>query len=70
MREQFKRKGKLMAVIFKCDGCGVEVEQASAFKPHLWFSRKDEDCEQFACSRPCIDKIAEATGKTRVIIPI
>jgi hypothetical protein len=42
----------------------------AAFKPRDWFSRSDDDGTQVACSRECIDKIAEKTGKTRVILPI
>jgi len=59
-----------MSVIFKCDGCGAEVEKSSATKPYDWFSRKDDDGEQFACSRGCIAKVAEASGKTGLVLPI
>lgn len=40
------------------------------FKPRLWFQRSDDDGIQVACSRECIDKIAQNTGKTDVILPI
>lgn len=51
----------------KCDGCGVDSGETE--KPPLWYSRKDADGTQTACSRACIDTIAAATGKTRVILP-
>lgn len=38
-------------------------------KPPLWYQRRDKDGTQIACSRACIDIIAAATGKTRVILP-
>lgn len=64
-----------MPVIFICDGCGkqepaVPGAHGGWFKPHLWFGRKDEDGEQLACSRPCIEKVAEKTGKTSLVLPI
>lgn len=60
---------------FKCDGCGVvKVGDFSSiselwYKPKLWYSRKDKDGEQIACSRVCIKIIANATGKTSVVLP-
>jgi len=39
-------------------------------KPRDWYERSDDDGVQTACSRECIDAIAEKTGKTRVILPI
>lgn len=63
-----------MAVIYVCDGCGKQEpgEQwpTGTFKPRLWFGRKDKDGEQLACSRECIDKVAKATGKTDLVLPI
>lgn len=60
-------------VIFECDGCGRQEEgffvDATAVKPHLWYSRRDQDGTQLACSRACIDKVAEKSGKTRVVLP-
>lgn len=63
-----------MACEFICDGCGKrESGMYMGFnwhKPPSWFERSDEDGAQDACSRECIDIIAEKTGKTRVILPI
>lgn len=57
-----------------CDGCGKRARMPNYngnwFKPDAWFERSDKDGTQSACSRECIDKIAAATGKTRVIIPV
>lgn len=54
----------------KCHGCGLDsgrtVEQG---KPRAWYSRKDDDGEQIACSDACIDKIAAATGKSAMKMP-
>lgn len=53
-----------------CDGCGKDSGRTQQEgKPDLWYSRKDEDGIQIACSRECIDIIAAKTGKTRVILP-
>lgn len=53
----------------KCDGCGLDSGQAR--KPWNWFQRTDKDTrlDWFACSRQCIDRIAEEHGTTRVILP-
>lgn len=64
-----------MAVEFICDGCGKrepgEVHAGgSTYKPREWFGRQDEDGQQHACSRECIEKIAEKTGKTAVVLPV
>lgn len=57
-----------------CDGCGKRAPMAAYngnwFKPDSWFERSDNDGIQTACRRECIDKIAEKTGKTSVVIPI
>jgi len=63
-----------MPVEFICDGCGKRAPAAKSYdgrsiKPVKWFSRRDKDGEQFACSRKCIDKISQATGKTGVVLP-
>lgn len=65
-----------MTETVKCDGCGkdsgyvVEQGQLRAHaKPSLWYARQDEDGEQIACSRACIDIIAKNTNKTSVILP-
>lgn len=63
-----------MASEYICDGCGrrapAERGPGNWFKPRLWFQRSDDDGIQVACSRECIDKIAKASGKTRVVIPL
>lgn len=54
----------------KCHGCGKDSGRSEhQGKPAAWYSRQDDDGKQYACSRPCIDTIAETTGKTRVILP-
>lgn len=63
-----------MAVKFICDGCGKEApgwfnRGGDAFKPSDWYQRTDKDGTQIACSRRCVDTIAEKTGKTRVVLP-
>jgi hypothetical protein len=61
--------------LFRCDGCGKQEAGSSNrhgywFKPHEWFQRTDDEGTQLACSRKCIDAIAEASGKTSVVLPI
>lgn len=64
-----------MAVEFVCDGCGKrEPGVASAgvhrwIKPRAWFQRSDDGIQD-ACSRKCIEVIAEKSGKTSVVLPI
>lgn len=59
---------------FVCDGCGKECTAFwnghDYFKPASWFQRADDDGPQDACSRECIEKIAEKSGKTKVVLPI
>lgn len=67
-----------------CQGCGADSGDPHEWrkcadlgskrtvvegKPGHWYQRTDKDGTQFACSRACIDIIAAATGKTRVILP-
>ena len=64
-----------MPVIYECDGCGKQVAgsfnaRGDAYKPHVWFQRSDDDGTQLACSRECIKKTAEKSGKTSVVLPI
>jgi hypothetical protein len=67
-----------MSATIKCDGCGKEVQMtfskanpsAGWLKPHHWYQRMDSDGPQDACSRECIEKIAKATGKTPLVLPI
>lgn len=62
-------------VEYICDGCGkrepgVPIPESGRWaKPHAWFERSDSDGIQTACSRECIDRIAERTGKTSVVLP-
>ena len=66
-----------MGCEFICDGCG-EVEKAvfyktnpgQWFKPEHWYQRGDADGIQDACSRKCVEKIAEKTKKTSVVLPL
>lgn len=58
-----------------CDGCGKRQRMVTGtgggwFKPTHWYERSDEDGTQTACSRECIDKIAKASDKTSVVLPI
>lgn len=62
-------------VEFICDGCGKRQAVAGTrsgdfLKPRDWFQRTDDDGTQIACSRECIEKVANATGKTAVVLPI
>lgn len=50
-----------------CGGCGISAY--GEIKPYDWYIRSDEDGEQIACSRPCIEIIAKKTGKTSVVAP-
>ena len=63
-----------MGMIAVCDGCGEQTPMTSNwrgwFKPPSWFERVDEDGIQIACSRECIDRVAERTGKTSVVLPV
>ena len=63
-----------MGMIAICDGCGEQLPAMSNghdwFKPRSWYERSDKDGIQIACSRECIEKIAERTGKTDVILPV
>lgn len=62
-------------VIFICDGCGKQEEgsfsrSGDALKPRLWYQRSDDEGVQLACSRRCIKRVAEKTGKTSLVLPI
>lgn len=64
-----------MACFFECDGCGKREPGENNrtghwFKPRDWYERSDKDGTQTACSRACIAKVAKATGKTSVVLPI
>lgn len=62
-----------MAAEAICDGCGKREPMKSNgrtwYKPSEWYERSDDDGTQTACSRECIEKIAEKTGKTAVVVP-
>jgi hypothetical protein len=63
-----------MAMEAICDGCGKRAPAISTrdgrwLKPRTWYERTDDEGTQTACSRECIDKIAERTGKTKVVLP-
>ena len=62
-----------MTCRYICDGCGKEAvaiaNRHDWLKPHNWFQRSDEDGPQDACSRECIEKIAEQSGKTPCVAP-
>lgn len=57
-----------------CDGCGARMPMSCVnghwVKPPSWYERSDDDGIQTACSRECIDKIAEKSGKTSAVLPI
>ena len=65
-----------MSAKYTCDGCGKEAPAAffpngepGWHKPVSWYQRQDKDGIQDACSRECIEKIAEKSGKTKVVLP-
>ena len=58
-----------------CDGCGKRPPMTNDklgqwHKPNDWYERTDEDGTQTACCRECINRIAENTGKTALVLPI
>lgn len=66
-----------MSCEFICDGCGKRATAVHYprgahgwHKPGSWFQREDEDGPQDACSRECVDLIAQKSGKTRVVLPL
>ena len=63
-----------MAAEIICDGCGrrepMHNNGRDWFKPRDWYERGDEDGLQTACSRDCLKRVAERTGKTAVVLPI
>lgn len=52
-----------------CEGCGVTAPGPE--KPPKWYQRTDAETgvDHYACTRACIDVIAEKTGQTKVIMP-
>jgi len=66
---------KFAIVTWECCGCGKRAHGSfgrgmESFKPHDWFSRRDDEGVQVTCSRECIDKVATASGKTGCVLPI
>lgn len=66
-----------MTAEFICDGCGKRAPgvfwprgTSGWHKPDSWFQRQDDDRPQDACSRECIKKIADKSGKTSCVLPI
>jgi len=63
-----------MAAEIICDGCGRRVPMQAShgnwFKPPSWYERSDDDGIQSACSRECITKAAETSGKTSIVLPV
>lgn len=64
-----------MACEYICDGCGkrsraVCYGHGEWHKPGSWFQRGDKEGPQDACCRECIQKIADKTGKTSVVLPV
>lgn len=63
-----------MACEYICDGCLTRMPALDNgrdyIKPDGWYKRADKDGIQVACSRECIEKIAEKTGKTSVVLPV
>jgi hypothetical protein len=59
---------------FTCQGCGAKApgvyHGGDWHKPNSWFERSDDDGPQTVCSRECIDRVAEKTGKTGCVLPI
>lgn len=65
----------MMAAESICDGCERRVvmtagQDGNWHKPASWYERSDKDGIQTACSRQCIEKIAEKTNKTGVVLPV
>ena len=64
-----------MSCEFICDGCGKREpglynDMGDWFKPGSWFQRSDDDGPQVVCCRECIERVAEKTGKTNLVLPI
>ena len=61
-------------ILYVCDGCEKQAPAEKAarglIKPFGWYQRADEDGEQHACSRECIAKVSDSTGKTPLVLPI
>jgi hypothetical protein len=63
-----------MACEYICDGCGkrtmADYNGRDYFKPPSWYARSDEEGQQDACCRECIEKVAKKTGKTSLVLPV
>ncbi len=72
-----------MSVQYTCDGCGKTEPGAwngvTWSRPRVanglsggggeWFTREDKKGQHHACSRKCINKIAEEKGVTSCVAP-
>lgn len=63
-----------MAAEIICDGCGKrakmeEGKDGNYHKPRQWYQRSDDDGIQVACCRECIEKVAEKSGKSSLVLP-
>jgi len=58
---------------YVCDGCGKRQVAGQVngqwVKPRDWYERSDDDGIQTACSRECVDVVAQNSNKTSVVIP-
>lgn len=64
-----------MTCKFVCDGCGKEQPAYANrfgdwFKPSQWYQRSDDTGTYVTCSRECIDKLAEKTGMSKLVLPV
>ena len=60
--------------VIRCQGCGRIGRMwcndfGQWFDPRSWYSRRDDDGVQIACSRECIGKVSKASGKHDVVAP-
>jgi len=65
-------------VLWVCDGCGkhqlgVTYKDGAPgwHKPQEWFSKQDPEKGPLeACSRKCIETVAQKTGTSSAVLPI
>ena len=61
---------------FRCQGCGKTAPGVwrdpgwGWCKPAVWFQRSDDDGPQVVCSRACIERVSEKSGKAGLVLPI
>ena len=63
-----------MSAIYACDGCGKQAPGTlMGDKPDIWYQvNKEVDGRKqtfHACSRACIDKVAEKFEVTKSVLP-